>query len=253
MSVRFPAAKPRKRAAVFLKACFIAIVCSASGEICLALIRSFLDAGHLKSSTLVESLPLFPSIKLNPFPITNMHRSRICIIALVTTNYNQGKFRNLTSDYIESCRPRSVKQEMSSRRCETAEVWEMRRFWRVGIAQNPAFFHFFHNFVAPPARKVTAVPKNGRVQGPAAEDAAKICTALWRGSDLEVKNRSRVSDHFLKFKIHFTWQAQGFRHSIHIKIVKRYCNSEVRCLVNMWFLKQVARKSCSYSASQLVS
>ena len=90
----------------------------------------------------------------------------------------------------------------------------MRKFSRVGIARTVVFFH---SFVASPARKVSA-PKNG-----AAEDrlpkmspkfaprcgaraiwksksfktgrlgavfevpVAKICTTLWRESDLEVK------------------------------------------------------------------
>ena len=40
------------------------------------------------------------------------------------------EFRNLNSDYTESCRRRSVNQEMWSRRCDTAEMCEMRRFWR---------------------------------------------------------------------------------------------------------------------------
>ena len=39
--------------------------------------------------------------------------------------YNQRKFRNLTSDYTESCCWRSV-QEMWSRRCDTAEMWYSR-------------------------------------------------------------------------------------------------------------------------------
>ena len=66
------------------------------------------------------------------------------------TNYYQRKFRNLTSDYTESCCWRSVNQEMWSRRCDTAEMCDMR-FWRVGSARNAVFFH---SFVASPARKV---------------------------------------------------------------------------------------------------
>ena len=46
----------------------------------------------------------------------------------------QRKFRNLTSDYTESCCWRSVNQEMWSRRCDTAEMWDMR-IWRVGSAK----------------------------------------------------------------------------------------------------------------------
>ena len=62
----------------------------------------------------------------------------------------QRKFRNLTSDYTESCCWRSVNQEMWSRRCDTAEMWDMR-IWRVGSARNAVFFH---SFVASQARKV---------------------------------------------------------------------------------------------------
>ena len=64
--------------------------------------------------------------------------------------HNQRKFRNLTSDYTESCCWRSVHQEMWSRRCDTAEMWDMR-IWQVGSARKAAFFH---SFVASPARKV---------------------------------------------------------------------------------------------------
>ena len=63
---------------------------------------------------------------------------------------SQRKFRNLTSDYTESCCWRSVNQEMWSRRCDTAEMWDMR-IWRVGSARNAVFFH---SFVASQARKV---------------------------------------------------------------------------------------------------
>ena len=65
-------------------------------------------------------------------------------------NNGQRKFRNLTSDYTESCCWRSVNQEMWSRRCDTAEMWDMR-IWRVGSARNAVFYH---SFVASPARKV---------------------------------------------------------------------------------------------------
>ena len=63
---------------------------------------------------------------------------------------HQRKFRNLTSDYTESCCWRFVNQEMWSRRCDTAEMWDMR-IWQVGRARNAVFFH---SFVASPARKV---------------------------------------------------------------------------------------------------
>ena len=66
------------------------------------------------------------------------------------SNIYQRKFRNLTSDYTESCCWRSVNQEMWSRRCDTAEMCDIR-IWRVGSARNAVFFH---SFVASPARKV---------------------------------------------------------------------------------------------------
>ena len=62
----------------------------------------------------------------------------------------QRKFRNLTSDYTESCCWRSVNQQMWLRRCDIAEMWDMR-IWRVGSARNAVFYH---TFVASPARKV---------------------------------------------------------------------------------------------------
>ena len=65
-------------------------------------------------------------------------------------SYIQRKFRNLTSDYTESCCWRSVNQQMWSRRCDIAEMWDMR-IWRVGSARNAVFYH---SFVASPARKV---------------------------------------------------------------------------------------------------
>ena len=64
----------------------------------------------------------------------------------------QRKFRNLTPDYTESCCWRSVNQEMWSRRCDTAEMWDMR-IWRVGSARNAVFFH---SFVASLAGKVSS-------------------------------------------------------------------------------------------------
>ena len=54
----------------------------------------------------------------------------LCYAMLCCPIY-QRKFRNLTSDYTESCCWRSVNQEMWSRRCDTAEMWDMR-IWRVG-------------------------------------------------------------------------------------------------------------------------
>ena len=74
----------------------------------------------------------------------------LCCVVLYYTMYHQRKFRNLTSDYTESCCWRSVNQEMWSRRCDTAEMWDMR-IWRVGSARNAVFFH---SFVASQVRKV---------------------------------------------------------------------------------------------------
>ena len=45
--------------------------------------------------------------------------------------------------------------------------------------------------------------------------------------------KTRCPDHVLKFKVLFAWQGQGFRQCIHLKIAQTYCNSEVKCLVNM--------------------
>ena len=81
------------------------------------------------------------------------------------TQYVQKKFRNLTSDYTESCCWRSVNQEMRSRRCDTAEMRDMR-FWRVGTSQ---------------------LRRTGGCGGSAAQDVAKICTTPAHESDLEVK------------------------------------------------------------------
>ena len=58
----------------------------------------------------------------------------------------------------------------------------MRRFWRVEIARNAAFFLKFCGF----AGSESQLLKTGGCGGSAAQDAAKICTPLWRESDLEV-------------------------------------------------------------------
>ena len=63
---------------------------------------------------------------------------------------SQRKFRNLTSDYTESCCWRSVNQQMWLRRCDIAEMWDMR-IWRVGSARNAVFYH---TFVTSPGPKV---------------------------------------------------------------------------------------------------
>ena len=92
----------------------------------------------------------------------------------------QRKFRNLTSDYTESCCWRSVNQETWSRRCDTAEMWDMR-IWRVGIARNAVF-----SIVLWLRWLRKSAPKNGSCGGSAAPDVAKICTTPARESDLEV-------------------------------------------------------------------
>ena len=76
--------------------------------------------------------------------LSRFYGSRPLISKYTSIGVYQRKFRNLTSDYTESC------QEMWSRRCDIAEMWDMR-IWRVGSARNAVFFH---SFVASPARKV---------------------------------------------------------------------------------------------------
>ena len=49
----------------------------------------------------------------------------------------------------------------------------------------------------------------------------------------------------------FSWQAQYFR-SIRFKIAKTYWNSEVKCLVNMSFLKEVPQKRCVFDLQSFV-
>ena len=80
----------------------------------------------------------------------------------------------------------------------------------------------------------------------------KICTTPARANDLEVKIVLLCSDHFawqlqefVCLGSTFSWQAQYFW-SIHLKIVKTYWNSEVECLVNLSFLKEVSQKCCVF-------
>ena len=80
-------------------------------------------------------------------------RWRIVKDLIGSSEAHQRKFRNPTSDYTESCHRRSVNQEMWSRRCDTAQVCEMRTFCSGRNAQNAAFFR---SFVALPARKVSS-------------------------------------------------------------------------------------------------
>ena len=49
----------------------------------------------------------------------------------------------------------------------------------------------------------------------------------------------------------FSWQAQYFW-SIHLKIVKTYWNSEVKCAVNMSFLKEVSQKSFVFDLQSFI-
>ena len=95
-------------------------------------------------------------------------------------NY-QRKFRNLTSDYTESCCWRSVNQEMWWRRCDTAEMWDMR-IWRVGSARNAVF-----SIVLWLRRLEKSGPKNGRVRRICGPRCGKICTTPARQHHLEVK------------------------------------------------------------------
>ena len=123
-------------------------------------------------------------------------------------NY-QRKFRNLTFDYTESCCWRSFNQQMWSRRCDTAEMCDMR-IWRVGIARNVVFFH---SFVASLA--VKSASKNRSCEGSAAQDVAKICTTPARESDLEVKiakkwRRQSTFGSWSPQNLHQTCTREGF-------------------------------------------
>ena len=113
---------------------------------------------------------------------------------IANTRYCQRKFRNLTSDYTESCCWRSWSQEMWSRRCDTAEMWDMR-IWRVGSARNAVFFHSFVGWLGKSA------PKNGRVRRICCPRCGKICPAPARkrfGS--QHRSKLTASEHFWKFK-----------------------------------------------------
>ena len=60
----------------------------------------------------------------------------------------------------------------------------MRRFWRVGIAQNALYFYScFCGF----AGSELQLLNTGGCGGSAAQDVAQFCTALWRESGLEAK------------------------------------------------------------------
>ena len=70
----------------------------------------------------------------------------------------------------------------------------------------------------------------------------------WKGCKFHVTEVLLCSDHFawqlqdfVCLGSTFSWQAQYFW-SIHLKIAKSYCNSEVKRAVNMSFLKEVSQK-----------
>ena len=74
----------------------------------------------------------------------------------------------------------------------------------------------------------------------------------WKGCKFHVTEVLLCSDHFawqlqdfVCLGSTFSWQAQYFW-SIHLKIVKTYWNSEVKCPVNMSFLKEVLQKSFEF-------
>ena len=138
---------------------------------------------------------------------------KICQNMFLLVSRYQMTFRNLTSDYTESCRWRSVNQEMWSRRCDTAETCEMRRFWRVGIARNVVFFH---SFMALPSE--SQLLKTGGCGGSAAQDVAKICTTLWREGGSE-------------FKIVWNWHDRGTfwssrRQNLHLAVAPERFGSQ---------------------------
>ena len=70
----------------------------------------------------------------------------------------------------------------------------------------------------------------------------------WKGCNFHVTEVILCSDHFAwqlqDFVCHgstFSWQAQSFW-CMHLKIVKTYWNSEVKCPVNFSFFKEVSQK-----------
>ena len=80
----------------------------------------------------------------------------------------------------------------------------------------------------------------------------------WKGCKFHVTEVLLCSDHFawqlqefVCLGSTFPWQAQYFW-SIHLKIVKTYCNSEVKCPVNMSFLKEVSQKCFVFELQSFV-
>ena len=133
------------------------------------------------------------------------------------------------------------------------------------------------------------VLRAGGCGGPAAEDLAKLAPrlrarAIWKSNSLKTDGvgtllevdvgipwhhacaRERFGSPnrvFLQglgplfevqsgFKMLFAWHAQEFRHSILITIAKTYRNSEVKCLLNTSYFREVSQNSFSQSGSQSV-
>ena len=198
--------------------------------------------------------------------------------------YYQRKFRNLTSDYTESCCWRSVNcqpRDVIQQRCDTAEMCDMR-IWQVRIARNAVFFNSWLRWLG------RSAPKNGRARRTCCPiEAGKICTTSARESDLEVKivknwgrgsifgrsrrrkictKPARESDSEVKivkhkgpgtfFEVHkmfFAWKEQEFRHSILINFANTYCNSEAKRLLNIPYFREVSQHSLSQSVTQSIS
>ena len=80
----------------------------------------------------------------------------------------------------------------------------------------------------------------------------------WKGCKFHVMEVLLCSDHFawqlqdfVCLGSTFSWQPQYFW-SIHLKIAKTYCNSEVKCLVDMSFLKEVSQKSFVFDLQRFI-
>ena len=144
--------------------------------------------------------------------------------------YYRRKFKNLT------CCRRSANQEMWSRRCDTAEMCEMRRIWRVGIAGNVVFFQ---NFVASPARKCQLL-KTGVAEDRLPRMSPKFAPscgarAIWKPKPLKHQGLGPLS----------LGKPMDFDTAFILKNARTYCNSEVKRPVIMSFFKEVPQKSFS--------
>ena len=80
----------------------------------------------------------------------------------------------------------------------------------------------------------------------------------WKGCNFHVTEVLLCSDHFawqlqdfVCLGSTFSWQPQYFW-SIHLKIVKTYWNPEVKCPVNMSFLKEVSHKSFVFDLQSFI-